>query len=228
MTRTQGPSTANIADACLRLGFAYSAISALRPASGRSDFHGKARPVRHYGSVDVFLEAIDSSEPGDVLVVDNDGRDDEGCIGDLIALEAASAGIAAIVIWGRHRDSAELQSIPIALFSRGPCPSGPRRLDPQPADRLDFARIGKVRIAPGDIVVGDVDGLVILPAESFARVSELALQIRAVEGLQAEHMRGGTSLRAQLDWQAYVERRAADAGFTLRQHLAEIGGAVET
>src|SRR4051794_1466543 len=133
MTSTHGPSTANIADACLRLGIAYSTISALRPASSRDEFHGRARPVRHVGSVDVFLEAIDAAEPGDVLVVNNDGRDDEGCIGDLIPLEAASAGLAAIVIWGRHRDTADLQSIPIALFSLGPCPSGPRRLDPQRA-----------------------------------------------------------------------------------------------
>ena len=45
-------------------------------------------PARHYGSVDVFLEALSSAGPGDVLVIDNGGRTDEACIGDLVALEA--------------------------------------------------------------------------------------------------------------------------------------------
>jgi regulator of RNase E activity RraA len=228
MTSTHGPSTANIADACLRLGVSYSAISSLRPASSRCEFQGKARPVRHFGSVDVFLEVIDQASPGDVLVVDNDGRDDEGCIGDLVTLEAATAGLAAIVIWGRHRDTADLQSIPITLFSQGSSPSGPRRLDPCPSGECEFARIGEVRVGRDDMVIGDADGLVVLPAGSFDDVSALALHIRSVEALQAERMRSGSSLREQLDWQGYAERRRANADFTFRQHLAEIGGAVET
>ena len=57
-------------------------------------------PARHAGSVDVFLEAFDRAAPGDVLVADNGGRLDEACIGDLIALEAQTAGLAGMVVWG--------------------------------------------------------------------------------------------------------------------------------
>ena len=53
---------------------------------------GRALPARHYGSVDVFLEAFGRARPGDVLVVDNGGRADEACVGDLVVLEAQAAG----------------------------------------------------------------------------------------------------------------------------------------
>jgi regulator of RNase E activity RraA len=225
---TQAPSCANIADACLRLGIPYSSVSTLRPATANCAFSGRARPVRHFGSVDLFLEAIAASQPGDILVVDNDGRHDEGCVGDLVALEAATAGIAAIVIWGRHRDTPDLASIPIAVFSLGPCPSGPRRLDPASEDRFGVALIGALAVTRGDMVVGDSDGLVILPFDRFEEARSEALAIREVEGAQAERMRGGQSLREQLDWNMYLERRSADPSLTLRQYLVERRAAIET
>src|SRR5919108_743023 len=66
---------------------------------------GPAVPVRHAGSVDVFFEALQAAPPGGVLVIDNAGRLDEGCIGDLTALEAMHHKVAAIVVDGCHRDT---------------------------------------------------------------------------------------------------------------------------
>ena len=84
------------------------APNSLRPVADSTIVHGKARPVRHFGSVDVFLEALSHATAGDVMVVDNGGRLDEACVGDLIALEAKGAGLAGIVIWGLHRDTREI------------------------------------------------------------------------------------------------------------------------
>jgi regulator of RNase E activity RraA len=81
-------TTAHIADACVRaqvqVRCAPSQVQALVPGS---HIAGGACPARHFGSVDVFLEAINTATRGDVLVIDNDGRLDEACIGDLIALD---------------------------------------------------------------------------------------------------------------------------------------------
>jgi 4-hydroxy-4-methyl-2-oxoglutarate aldolase len=103
LTEWAGLSTPLVADACIRrnvpLRVAPPGIGAVIP--GRQ-IAGRALPARHYGSVDVFLEAL-SSAGYDVLVIDNGGRTDEACVGDLVALEAQAAGLGGIVIWGLHR-----------------------------------------------------------------------------------------------------------------------------
>ena len=121
-------STPHLADACLRVG------APVRCA-------GRALPVRHVGSVDVFLEALRHARPGDVLVVDNGGRLDEACVGDLVTLEVQKAGLHGIVIWGLHRDTDELVRIGLPLFSLGTMATGPQRLDPRPADGMQSARV---------------------------------------------------------------------------------------
>jgi hypothetical protein len=93
-------STPLIADAALRLKIPVRICPpGIRPVTPNQRVAGPALPVRHFGSVDVFLEAMQSAQPGDVLVIDNGGRLDEGCIGDLIALEAENCGLAGIVVW---------------------------------------------------------------------------------------------------------------------------------
>jgi len=82
-------STPLIVDACLRLELPFRlAPSGIQPLLSGKRIAGRVLPVRHYGSVDIFLEAMANSEPGAILVIDNGGRKDEGCIGDLTALEA--------------------------------------------------------------------------------------------------------------------------------------------
>ena len=61
------------------------------------------RPATHAGGVDIFLEAMEIAESGDILVIDNQGRPGEGCIGDRTVLEGQAAGLAGIVVWGCHR-----------------------------------------------------------------------------------------------------------------------------
>ncbi|HEY5849079.1 MAG TPA: RraA family protein, partial [Microlunatus sp.] len=181
----------------------------------------------HYGSVDVFLEAIEAAEPGDVLVVDNGGRDDESCVGDLVTLEARDAGLAGIVIWGLHRDTTELRTIHLPVFSLGTLPAGPVRLDPQESDALTSARSGRHTVTAEDFLLGDDDGVLFLPLERAAEIAATATTIRDTERLQAARMRLGTSLRSQARFADYLAARRSDPDLTFRQHLVAVGGAIE-
>ncbi len=221
-------STPLVADACVRndvpLRVAPPGIRAVVPGHRIA---GRVLPARHYGSVDVFLEAFGQAAEGDVLVVDNSGRPDEACIGDLVVLEAQAAGVAGLVVWGLHRDTPELAGIGLPVFSYGSYPPGPVRLDEQERQALDTARFGPHLVSGDDIVFGDEDGVLFVAAGQVERVLDTAHRIRRTEREQARRIREGSTLRRQTAFDDYVARRAADPAYTFRQHLRRIGGAVE-
>jgi regulator of RNase E activity RraA len=219
--------TAAIADASLRLGLPLrTGPVSLLPLMPGITFAGPARPVTHLGSVDVILETIDDAPPGSVLVVDNGGRDDEACVGDLMILEAKLAGLAGAVIWGRHRDTAQLREIGLPLYSRGAFPFGPRRVPPAGA-AMRSAYVDGASVTADDLVVADDDGILILGTDRRDELLALAAGIQATETAQADRMRAGTNLRTQLAFSDYRARQAVDPTLTLRRHLAERGGAIE-
>ncbi len=221
-------STPLIADACLRLDIRVRmAPLGIRPVLAGARVAGRALPVRHSGSVDVFLEAIGRAEPGDVLVIDNGARTDEACIGDLTALEARACRVAGLVVWGLHRDTSELERIGLPVFSYGACPSGPRRLDAPDAEALRSARFGDCLVTRDDVVFGDADGVVFAPGARAEKVLQVARSISRRERAQAHAVREGRTLRDRLLFEEYLERRAADPTYTFRHHLRLVGGAVE-
>jgi 4-hydroxy-4-methyl-2-oxoglutarate aldolase len=228
LTEFGGLSTPLVADACIRAGVplrvAPPGIGAVIPGQRIA---GRALPARHYGSVDVFLEAFGGASDGDVLVVDNGGREDEACVGDLVVLEAQAAGVSGLVVWGLHRDTAELTQIALPVFSYGHCPAGPARLDEQEPSALASARFGAYLVTSDDIVFGDSDGVVFVAASRAGEVLAAARQIGEVERDQARKIRAGQTLRQQTAFSDYLTRRSAEPPYTFRRHLRRIGGAIE-
>ncbi len=220
---------AAVADALVRLGLPVRlAPATIRRAFPGEPISGPAIPVRHFGSVDVFLEAYATATPGGVLVIDNGGRVDEACIGDLTVAEARLAGFAGIVLWGYHRDTAALPEIGLPVWSLGSLPAGPHGARAKEGDPFAKAHVGDLVITASDVVVADDDGVVFVEATRWPEVEATATRILGDEGRQAALIARGTSLRRQLDFAGYLARRADDPAYTLRQHLLERGGAIET
>jgi regulator of RNase E activity RraA len=226
--RFQTLTSAHLADGCVRAGVdvrcAPFGVQAL--VSGWR-IAGFALPARHSGSVDVFLEAFENARPGDVLVVDNGGRLDESCVGDLVAIEAKSAGLSGILIWGLNRDTVDIREIGLPVFSLGTIPTGPLHMLERATDALSVATVGEWSVTSDDIVFGDEDGALFVSASAVESVLSHAETIRDTERAQAAKIAGGISLRDQVRFASYLEARKVNPTLTFRQHLQTVGGAIE-
>ena len=216
-------TTAHVADGCLRAGVpvqcAPAGTAAVIPGMRLS---GRVLPARHAGSVDVFLEALGLAEPGDVLVVDNNGRLDESCVGDLVTLEAQQAGLAGIVVWGLTRDTVDIRAIGLPVFSLGTLSTGPLAVTERPSGALAAARVGEWTVTSADAVLGDEDGVLFVPLASIPEVLDHAERIRDTERRQAVLIASGTSLREQVRFEEYMR-----SGLSFREHLRGVGGEIE-
>jgi 4-hydroxy-4-methyl-2-oxoglutarate aldolase len=221
-------STPLITDACMRLGvFMRVAPIGIHPLVVGWKIAGRALPVRHSGSVDIFLEVMANADEGDILTIDNAARRHEGCIGDLTALEAQAMGLGGIAVWGFHRDTRELIRIGFPVFSYGAFPAGPKRAYPRGSDALTTARFGDFKLTADDVVFGDDDGVVFALLQDVEDIISLARTIAETEKRQAENIKDGKTLSQQLKFDEYLKKRSKNSAYSFREHLQKIGGAIE-
>lgn len=131
-------------------------------------FVGSALPV-YAGSLAQW-KALDLAQPGDVLAIACGSRRTQSEFGEIFVGLAKKKGVAAIVTDGLLRDAAEIEAIGLPVFACGTHPYSPA--DPNPGSigcKIDFAG---VEIACGDVIVGDRDGLAILPADQLDAILE--------------------------------------------------------
>jgi regulator of RNase E activity RraA len=188
---------------------------------------GRVLPVRHSGSVDIFLEVMAKADAGDILTIDNAARKHEGCIGELTALEAQAMGLGGIAIWGFHRDTPQLIKIGFPVFSYGSYPAGPKRAYPRGSDALTTARFGDFKLTADDVVLGDDDGVVFALLQDVEEIIYLAHKISETEQRQAESIKNGKTLSQQVKFDEYLKKRSKNSAYTFREHLQKIGGAIE-
>jgi regulator of RNase E activity RraA len=191
-------SSAVLADVLDALGHRTSALpSDLRPLRPEWQVFGRAatlsavpvavEPAHPYA---VELECIDALRPGDVLVATTHGDRGSALWGELLSTAARAHGAVGAVIDGMTRDVAKIVAMAFPVFAAGVCP-----LDSK--GRLDGlahgipVRVGDCLVRPGDWVLGDVDGVVVAPAEVAAEAFRLALEkVTAENRVRAELARG--------------------------------------
>jgi 4-hydroxy-4-methyl-2-oxoglutarate aldolase len=181
---------------------------AIKPLDARSRFVGSALTARA-GARDnlAALAALDLLEPGDVLVIATQGFTGTATLGDNMARIAQLRGAVALVTDGMVRDADEIVALGIPCFCRGVTPnsafpSGPGEVG------LPLA-LGEVAVESGDLVLGDADGVVIVPQRALAAVTERLEQVAAKEAALHERIAAGRipsllerdpALQEQITW----------------------------
>ena len=188
--------TATLSDALDRHGL-IGQCSKIKPRSPSFRMAGRAWTLR-YGPAGqpagTVGDYIDDLVPGTVIVLDNGGREDCTVWGDILTEIASRKGIAGTLIDGINRDVSLCLELGYPVFSRDHwMRTGKDRVQVE-ATQVPV-NIGNVRVCPGDLVRGDADGAVVIPAAFEDRVLDAAEQIQTAEDAIRESVRNGMSLR---------------------------------
>ena len=165
---------------------------------------GRARTLRfipfrpdlfasHGGGFNAQKRAFDTVEPGEVLVVEARGERGTGTVGDVLALRAQVRGAAGIVTDGGVRDFDVVAGFDIPVFSQGPHPSvlGRRHV---PWETDVTIACGGAAVQPGDVIVGDGDGVIVIPPALVEEVVAEAITQEQEDAWVAEQVAGGASV----------------------------------
>ena len=155
-----------------------------------STMAGTAVTVRTRGGDNLLtLRAFDYCRPGDVLVIDAGGDLTNAVLGGIMTAGAAMLGLAGVVVDGAIRDVAEIRGREFPVYARGVNHRGPYKNGPGEINVP--VCIGGMVVEPGDIIVGDEDGLLAFPASEAAQLIEKALAQQKKEEQQMEEIRQG-------------------------------------
>lgn len=169
-------AVAVVADAMERLGVAEG----IHPVWRGARMCGTARTVwTRSGDNKLVHQALDQAEAGEVLVVNGGGDTTRALVGELMARRGQARGLAGFVIDGAVRDREGIEELGFPVYARGVSPAGPYKNGPGHLDRP--VAIGGVCVLPGDFLLGDDDGVVVVPAGEVDAVCARAEEIVARE-----------------------------------------------
>lgn len=193
--RAKAYPAAILCDVAGRRGTMHSRIQALNPnmkICGPA-FTVEVRP----GDNLMFHVALAVAKPGDVIVVD--GKADATCalFGDLMVTQAQAAKLGGFVVDAASRDTAEIAQRPFPIFAAGTNPCGPTK--GLPGKLGQPVSVGGVSVSPGDLVVGDVDGVVVIPKAEVESVLAAAEKKVALEEQRVKEIEAGILISPWLD-----------------------------
>lgn len=207
-------STAEISDALDGLNLPGSALG-IRPVAGPAKLFGLAFTIR-FAPIDRFApgtvgDYIDTLKAGTVAVLDNGGRLDCTVWGGILSRLAAHKHLAGSVVHGVCRDTAEADEVGYPLFASGRfMRTGKDRVQVEAYEQP--VTVGGVRVCQGDLVVGDADGVVVVPKARMQEVLSKALAMREVEGrILAAALDGMPLVEARKQFKYHTLQRSTDS-----------------
>lgn len=181
---------ANVGDARGRFGCMSWMIKPMDPGMRLC---GPALTVQTYRADNLAIHvALEMARPGDVLVIDAGGICDTGLWGGLMNQMARKKMLGGIILDGGVRDCQELAASPLPVFARSVSPQGGFKASPGLVNVP--ISCGNVPVLPGDLVVGDADGVVVIPAAKTKEILEKSLVVAAKEQELREKMEKGEAL----------------------------------
>ena len=178
----------------------------LRPLRTGLKLVGSAVTVAARDDLMPVLDGLARAGSGDVLVVDGRGTD-RALAGELFGNEALRRGLAGIVIDGACRDTNQLRELALPFYARAVSPRahGAKAVPGEPRT----VHCGGVEVAPGDVLVGDDDGIVVGTPDELAAVLDAAEALQATEAAMLASIQGGESLFSRLDYDEHLARLRA-------------------
>jgi 4-hydroxy-4-methyl-2-oxoglutarate aldolase len=178
----------------------------LRPLRLGLKLVGRAVTVAAADDLMPVLDGLARAGGGDVLVVDGGGSA-RALAGELFGSEALRRSLAGIVIDGACRDTNQLRQLPLPFYARGLSPraAGAKAVPGEPG----AVRCGGVDVAPGDVLVGDDDGIVVGSTAELAAVLDAAEALQATEASMLSAIQAGESLFSRLDYDEHLARLQA-------------------
>jgi regulator of RNase E activity RraA len=178
----------------------------IRPLVAGVKMAGRAVTAKANGDLMSLIAALDVARPGDVLVV-SAGIDDQAVSGELFGTEAFRRGLAGVVVDGLVRDTAAIVRLGLPYYARGVTPKAPRAVK-VPEIQVPL-RIGGVEVVPGDVLVGDDDGIIVASAAAFAAIADAAAEIQEREKRLRVAIENGLSLFDAMNYTEHVARLRA-------------------
>ena len=207
VAKLEGAMTGQVADALGGLGALDASIKPIADAPpAMKSFVGSALPCMN-GPADQLglVGALAYAEPGDVLVVGTEAYLGTAVIGDLMAGMLLNCGAAGLVTDGAVRDTPGIIGVGLPVYCAGVSPNSPQRNGPGTVGLA--ISIGGVTVNPGDILVGDVDGVVVVPQDALDDVIGHVDEIKRMESEVEAKVKDG--LTYPDSWRAYLEPGAA-------------------
>ena len=187
-------SAPNVTDAMHRKG----AMTGLVSLCGHVKLVGKAVTVQTFaGDWAKPVEAIDVAGKGDVLVINNDGGIHVAPWGELATISCVVKGISGVVIDGAARDIDDIRAMKFPLFARATVPNAG---EPKGMGEIntEICCCGQT-VRPGDWIIGDESGVVVIPSERAYEIARRALEVRKTEERIREEIRRGSTLSQVAD-----------------------------